>query len=78
MANAASKPSALIRFTQISSDVLDSRYLQHLKNIVFVIVLLNTWSKVYNKVLVGGPVRAFNDFKAYIIKVSSLEHGCDY
>lgn len=69
MTNAASKPSTLVRLTQISNDVLDNRYLQHLKNIIFVIVLLNTWSKVYNKVLVGGPVRAFNDFKAYVIRV---------
>ncbi|GAA5814070.1 hypothetical protein MFLAVUS_007560 [Mucor flavus] len=69
MANSASKPSALIRFTQLSSDVLDSRYLQQLKNIVFVYVLLSLWSKTYNKVLVGGPVRAFNDLKTYIIKV---------
>ena len=69
MANIASKPSALIRFTRLSNDVLDSRYLQHLKNIVFVFVLLNYWSKAYNKVLVGGPARAFNDFKTYIFKV---------
>lgn len=71
MANSVSKPSALIRFTQLSSDVLDSRYLQQLKNIVFVYVLLSLWSKTYNKVLVGGPVRACNDLKTYIVKVHS-------
>lgn len=72
MTNSVSKPSALIRFTQLSTDVLDSRYLQQLKNIVFIYVLLSLWSKTYNKVIVGGPTRAFNDFKAYIIKVRRL------
>lgn len=63
--------SALIRLSQISNEVLESRTLSQLKNIVFVLVLINYWSKAYNKVMVGGPVRAFNDLKAYIIKVSS-------
>jgi sphinganine-1-phosphate aldolase len=70
MTNSVSKPSALIRLAQVSNNVLDSPHLTSLKNIVFVLVLLNYWSKAYNKVLVGGPVRAFNDLKAYIIKVS--------
>lgn len=69
MDNTASKPSTLIHFRRLSSGILDSRYLQHLKNIVFVFVLLNYWSKAYNKVMVGGPTRAFNDFKTYIFKV---------
>lgn len=72
MANAASRPSALIRFTQLSNDVLDSRYVRHIKNIVFVLVLLNYWSKLYNTVLIGGPVRAVHDFKTYLMRVSSM------
>ncbi|KAL0141067.1 pyridoxal phosphate-dependent transferase [Mucor lusitanicus] len=69
MANAASRPSALIRFTQLSNEVLDSRYLRHIKNIVFVLVLLNYWSKLYNTVLIGGPVRAVHDFKTYLMRI---------
>lgn len=69
MANAASKQTALLQFTQISSDILDNRYIQHLKNIVFILVLLNYWGKLYNKVLVAGPVRAYQDLKSYILKV---------
>jgi sphinganine-1-phosphate aldolase len=67
----SSRGDTLIRFTQLTNDVLDSRHLQHLKNIVFILVLLNYWSKLYNKVIVGGPVRAAKDFKAYILKVST-------
>jgi sphinganine-1-phosphate aldolase len=70
MTNAASRPSALIRFTQVSNDLLDSRYLRHIKNIVFVLVLLNYWSKLYNTVLIGGPVRAIHDFKTYLMRVN--------
>ncbi|CAO3614694.1 unnamed protein product [Mucor fragilis] len=70
MANAASRPSALIRFSQLSNDVLDSRYLRHIKNIVFVLVLLNYWSKLYNTVLIGGPVRAVHDFKTYLMRIA--------
>ncbi|KAI8354660.1 sphingosine-1-phosphate lyase [Blakeslea trispora] len=55
---------------QITNDVLDSRYLKHIKNIIFVFVLLNYWSKLYNKVLVGGPIRAIQDLKVYIMKVA--------
>lgn len=69
MANAASKQTALLQFTQISSDILDNRYIQHLKNIVFILVLLNYWGKLYNKVLVAGPVRAYQDLKSCIFKV---------
>ncbi|KAG2214042.1 hypothetical protein INT46_004957 [Mucor plumbeus] len=70
MTNAASRPSALIRFTQVSNDLLDSRYLRHIKNIVFVLVLLNYWSKLYNTVLIGGPVRAIHDFKTYLMRIA--------
>lgn len=66
--------SALIRLSQISNDVLESRSLSQLKNVVFVLVLINYWSKAYNKVMVGGPVRALTDLKAYIIKVI-FRHG---
>ena len=70
MTNAASKPYALMQFTQLSNDVLDNPRLAQLKNIIFVLVLLNYGSKAYNKVMVGGPIRAFKDFKAHVIKVS--------
>ncbi|CEG67498.1 Putative Sphingosine-1-phosphate lyase [Rhizopus microsporus] len=69
MANAVSKQTALLQFTQISSDILDNRYIQHLKNIVFILVLLNYWGKLYNKVLVAGPVRAYQDLKSCIFKI---------
>jgi sphinganine-1-phosphate aldolase len=61
--------NALVRFAQMSNDFLDNRYLRHIKNIIFVLVLINYWSKLYNQVLIGGPLRAFQDLKAYIIKV---------
>ncbi|KAI8072194.1 sphingosine-1-phosphate lyase [Gilbertella persicaria] len=61
--------AALIKFTQLTTHVLDSRYLKHIKNIVFVCVLFNYWSKLYNHVLVGGPSRALMDLKAHILKM---------
>lgn len=67
--SSVSKPSPLIRLAQASNSLLDSPHLASLKNIIFVLVLINYWSKAYNKVLVGGPVRAFNDLKAYLFKV---------
>ncbi|KAI8888968.1 sphingosine-1-phosphate lyase [Backusella circina FSU 941] len=70
LANQNSREAALIRLIQVTNDVLDSRYLKHLKNIVFVLVLLSYWSKLYNKVLVGGPVQAAKDLKAYILKLA--------
>ncbi|KAI8638484.1 sphingosine-1-phosphate lyase [Parasitella parasitica] len=70
MTNAASRPTSLVRLNQLSSKLLDNRYLGHIKNIVFVLVLLNYWSKLYNTVLIGGPVRAYHDFKAYLLKVA--------
>lgn len=69
MSGATYKSPTLIRFSQISNDILDSRRLLHLKNIVFILVLLNCWGKFYNKVLVGGPVRAYYDLKAHVMKV---------
>ncbi|KAI8973410.1 sphingosine-1-phosphate lyase [Mycotypha africana] len=69
MQRISNKPQALVRFAHITNDVLDHRYVKYLKNIVFILVLLNYWSKVYNKVLVGGPVRAYHDLKAHIFKL---------
>jgi sphinganine-1-phosphate aldolase len=62
--------NALLRFAQMSNDFLDNRYLRHIKNIIFILVLLNYWSKLYNQVLIGGPLRAIQDLKAYVIKVN--------
>ncbi|OBZ87858.1 Sphingosine-1-phosphate lyase [Choanephora cucurbitarum] len=64
-----SSNSTAIRLLQLTNNVLDSRYLKHIKNIIFVFVLLNYWSKLYNKVLVGGPLRAIQDAKAHLLKV---------
>ncbi|KAI9250288.1 sphingosine-1-phosphate lyase [Sporodiniella umbellata] len=57
------------RFVRHSSAVLDSPALKRFKNIVFVLVLINYWGKLYNKVLVGGPIRAYQDAKAHMLKV---------
>lgn len=64
--------SGLLRFVQLFNDLLDNRYLRHVKNIIFVLVVLNYWSKLYNQVLIGGPRRAFQDLKTYIIKVDCI------
>ncbi|CAO3692989.1 unnamed protein product [Rhizopus stolonifer] len=69
MSISLSQSSAFIRFSKLSNEVLDSRSLQQLKNIVFLLVLLNYWGKFYNMVLVGGPIRAYHDLKTYVMKV---------
>ncbi|CAO3611851.1 unnamed protein product [Cunninghamella blakesleeana] len=68
MANSYSKPNTLLQLTTLSNKVLDSQHLKLIKNIVFLLVLYNYWKQFYLSVAVGGPVRAFNDFKAYIKK----------
>lgn len=75
MANQVSRPSGTIQQLLWSFEAaLDGLRLNLLKNIIFVLVLLNYWSKFYSKVAVGGPVRAAKDFQAYFKRVSSNCH----
>ncbi|KAI7878282.1 sphingosine-1-phosphate lyase [Lichtheimia hyalospora FSU 10163] len=50
----------------VAERVLTDRRLIVLKNIVFILVLLNYWSYFYAKFAVGGPVRAFKDLQLYV------------
>lgn len=72
MANSYSKPNALLQLTTLSNKLLDSQHLKLIKNIVFLLVLYNYWKRFYLSVAIGGPVRAFNDFKAFIKKVTFI------
>ncbi|KAI8365363.1 sphingosine-1-phosphate lyase [Radiomyces spectabilis] len=68
MAKSGLSSSALTRLAQ-TSRILDNPKWNHLKNIVFFLVVINYWCKFYSKVVVGGPVRAVKDFKAHIMSV---------
>lgn len=70
MANEISKPtSPWSQVMHIAERVLTDRRLIVLKNIVFILVLLNYWSYFYAKFAVGGPVRAFKDLHLYVKRV---------
>lgn len=70
MANELSKPMATLDHVyRIIEGLLDGRRLNIVKNIVFILVLLNYWSFLYRKVLVGGPVRAILDLQAFVKRV---------
>lgn len=70
MANSYSKPNTLLQLTTLSNKVLDNQHLKLIKNVIFILVLYNYWKRFYLSVAVGGPVRAFNDFQAYLKKVT--------
>ncbi|KAI9499013.1 pyridoxal phosphate-dependent transferase [Zychaea mexicana] len=67
MANELSKPMATVsQVYRAVEAALDGRRLTIVKNIVFILVLLNYWSFLYRKFLVGGPIRAIQDLQAYV------------
>lgn len=75
MANQISKPtSPWSQVMHIAERVLTDRRLIVLKNIVFILVLLNYWSYFYSKFAVGGPVRAFKDLQLYVKRVCWHHH----
>lgn len=61
------KPSALLQQLETA---LNQPRLGRLKNVVFVLVLIHYWSRLYSKVLVRGPIRAGKDAYAYCLKVN--------
>ncbi|KAI7861146.1 sphingosine-1-phosphate lyase [Circinella umbellata] len=70
MANELSKPVAKLgHIYRVIEGLLDGKRLSIVKNIVFILVLLNYWSFLYRKVLVGGPVRAIMDVQAFVKRV---------
>lgn len=69
MTNTVSTTNPLLRLIQLTNNALNGHHLKNIQKIVFILVLFNYWSKLYNKVLIGGPVRAIQDFKAYLLKV---------
>jgi hypothetical protein len=72
MTNTVSTTNPLFRLIELTNKALDGQRLQHIQKIVFILVLFNYWSKLYRKVLIGGPVRAAQDFKAYLLKVRKM------
>ena len=60
------KPSALLQQLETA---LNQPRLARFKNVVFVLVLLHYWSRLYSKVIVRGPTRAAKDAYAYCLKV---------
>ncbi|GAB5592627.1 Dihydrosphingosine phosphate lyase [Umbelopsis nana] len=60
------KPSALLQQLETA---LNQPRLGRLKNVVFVLVLIHYWSRLYSKVLVRGPIRAGKDAYAYCLKL---------
>ncbi|KAI9310798.1 sphingosine-1-phosphate lyase [Dichotomocladium elegans] len=71
MANEISRPAAgpLERVIQGLESVLNNRQLTVLKNVVFILVLLNYWSYFYAKIAVCGPLRVAKDFQAFVKRI---------
>ncbi|KAI9255153.1 pyridoxal phosphate-dependent transferase [Phascolomyces articulosus] len=70
MANELSKPMATVsQVYRTLETLLDGKRLNIVKNVIFILVLLNYWSFLYRKVLVGGPIRAIQDLQTYVKRV---------
>ncbi|KAI8144329.1 sphingosine-1-phosphate lyase [Fennellomyces sp. T-0311] len=70
MAHQLSKPAATLgQVLQFVNTALDGKRITIVKNIVFILVLLNYWSFLYRKFLVGGPLRAIQDLQLYVKRV---------
>lgn len=61
------KPAALLQQLETA---LNQPRLARFKNVIFVLVLIHYWSRLYSKVLVRGPTRAAKDAYTYCLKVS--------
>lgn len=65
------KPTALL---QQLETFLNQPRLTKFKNVVFVLVLIHYWSRLYSKVIVAGPTRAAKDGYAYCAKVGPIDY----
>lgn len=69
------KPAALLQQLETA---LNQPRLARFKNVIFVLVLIHYWSRLYSKVIVRGPTRAAKDAYSYCLRVCTHRQKSSY